>query len=432
MIQVSRRLFLGGAAAAIALPHLPTLASTTTKKKPRMLAYYVPNGIQMTGWTPSSEGAEWALTPILQPLADASANVDVKDDVLVISGLRNDPAKPDGPGDHAAGTGSFLTCAHVYKSESHIVNGISMDQVLANRIGGATRFASLQLGIEGGSSNGGCDSGYSCAYSRNISWAGPHTPLNKLTHPQGLFDLMFGGFDRTASAAERAERQAHKRSILDYVTGDAKHLQSRISAADKHKLDEYLTGLRSLEKSIAGQCGPGDSPPETFDYQQHVKIMTDLMVTAFRCDITRVATFMLNNAGSNRHYPFLGVEGAHHEISHHQDDPQKLADLRTIATWEVQQFAYLLQQMKNFTEEDGTTLLDNSMVFFSSEIEDGNSHRHENLPVLLAGGASGQLDTGRHIRRQDEPIANLFTAMLDLAGAPVSGFGDSTSSMDLT
>ena len=432
MIQVSRRLFLGGAAAAIALPHLPTLASTTTKKKPRMLAYYVPNGIQMTGWTPSSEGAEWALTPILQPLADASADVDVKDDVLVVSGLRNDPAKPDGPGDHAAGTGSFLTCAHVYKSESHIVNGISMDQVLANRIGGATRFASLQLGIEGGSSNGGCDSGYSCAYSRNISWAGPHTPLNKLTHPQGLFDLMFGGFDRTASAAERAERQAHKRSILDYVTGDAKHLQSRISAADKHKLDEYLTGLRSLEKSIAGQCGPGDSPPETFDYQQHVKIMTDLMVTAFRCDITRVATFMLNNAGSNRHYPFLGVEGAHHEISHHQDDPQKLADLRTIATWEVQQFAYLLQQMKNFTEEDGTTLLDNSMVFFSSEIEDGNSHRHENLPVLLAGGASGQLDTGRHIRRQDEPIANLFTAMLDLAGAPVSGFGDSTSSMDLT
>ena len=432
MIQVSRRLFLGGAAAAIALPHLPTLASTTTKKKPRMLAYYVPNGIQMTGWTPSSEGAEWALTPILQPLADASANVDVKDDDLVVSGLRNDPAKPDGPGDHAAGTGSFLTCAHVYKSESHIVNGISMDQVLANRIGGATRFASLQLGIEGGSSNGGCDSGYSCAYSRNISWAGPHTPLNKLTHPQGLFDLMFGGFDRTASAAERAERQAHKRSILDYVTGDAKHLQSRISAADKHKLDEYLTGLRSLEKSIAGQCGPGDSPPETFDYQQHVKIMTDLMVTAFRCDITRVATFMLNNAGSNRHYPFLGVEGAHHEISHHQDDPQKLADLRTIATWEVQQFAYLLQQMKNFTEEDGTTLLDNSMVFFSSEIEDGNSHRHENLPVLLAGGASGQLDTGRHIRRQDEPIANLFTAMLDLAGAPVSGFGDSTSSMDLT
>ena len=312
MIQVSRRLFLGGAAAAIALPHLPTLASTTTKKKPRMLAYYVPNGIQMTGWTPSSEGAEWALTPILQPLADASADVAVKDDVLVVSGLRNDPAKPDGPGDHAAGTGSFLTCAHVYKSESHIVNGISMDQVLANRIGDATRFASLQLGSEGGSSNGGCDSGYSCAYSRNISWAGPHTPLNKLTHPQGLFDLMFGGFDRTASAAERAERQAHKRSILDYVTGDAKHLQSRISAADKHKLDEYLTGLRSLEKSIAGQCGPGDSPPETFDYQQHVKIMTDLMVTAFRCDITRVATFMLNNAGSNRHYPFLGVEGAHH------------------------------------------------------------------------------------------------------------------------
>ena len=431
MTNLSRRMFLGGAAAAIALPHLPSFAGESATRTPRMLAFYVPNGIQMTGWTPDTEGADWALTPILKPLAVPDAGIDVKDDVLVISGLRNDPAKPDGPGDHAAGTGSFLTCAHVYKSESHIVNGISMDQVLADHVGTATRFASLQLGIEGGSSNGGCDSGYSCAYSRNISWAGPHTPLNKLTHPQGLFDLMFGGYDASATAEERASRRARKRSILDYVTGDASRLQARIAADDKHKLDEYLTGLRSLEKSIAGQCTPVDAPPGTLDYQTHVKVMTDLMVTAMRCDVTRVVTFMLNNAGSNRHYSFLGVEGAHHEISHHQDDAQKLADLRTIATWEVAQFAYLLQAMKNVTEEDGRTLLDNSMVFFSSEIEDGNSHRHENLPVLLAGGAAGQVHSGRHIRRQDEPIANLFVSMLGMAGAPVAEFGDSTGPLDL-
>ncbi|MBS02042.1 MAG: transcriptional initiation protein Tat [Gammaproteobacteria bacterium] len=430
MNQVSRRAFLGGAAAAIALPHLPSLANTPART-PRMLAFYVPNGIQMTGWTPAEEGADWALTPILQPLVDAQAGIDVKDDVLVVSGLRNDPARPDGPGDHAAGTGSFLTCAHVYKSESHIVNGISMDQVLANQVGHATRFASLQLGIEGGSSNGGCDSGYSCAYSRNISWAGPHTPLNKLTHPQGTFDLMFGGYDAGATAEERAARHARKSSILDYVTGDAKRMGARAGAADKRKLDEYLTGLRSLEKSITTQCEPGGAPPETFDYQTHVKVMLDLIVTAFSCDMTRVVTFMLNNAGSNRHYPFLGVEGAHHEISHHQDDPKKLADLRTIATWEIAQYAYLLQRMKETEEADGTNLLDNSLVFFSSEIEDGNSHRHENLPVLLAGGASGRLSTGRHLDRQDEPIANLFVSMLNMSGAAVTQFGDSNGSMAL-
>ena len=430
MTHFSRRTFLGGAATAVAVPHLPSFAATPTKT-PRVLAFYVPNGIQMSGWTPAAEGANWALSPILEPLINADAGINVQDDVLVISGLRNDPAKPDGPGDHAAGTGSFLTCAHVYKSESHIVNGISMDQVLANRVGGATRFASLQLGIEGGSSSGGCDSGYSCAYSRNISWAGPQTPLNKLTHPQGLFDLMFGGYDASATAEERATRRARKRSILDYVTSDAARLGNGIAAEDKHKLDEYLTGLRSLEKSIEGQCAPVEAPPETLDYQTHVKVMTDLMVTAFQCDVTRVATFMLNNAGSNRRYPFLGVEGAHHEISHHQDDAQKLADLTTIATWEVARFAYLLQAMKNVTEADGSTLLDNSMVFFSSEIEDGNSHRHENLPVLLAGGAAGQIRSGRHIRRQDEPIANLFVSMLGMAGAPVPRFGDSTGQMDL-
>ena len=159
--------------------------------------------------------------------------------------------------------------------------------------------------------------------------------------------------------------------------------------------------------------------------------MLDLIVTAFSCDMTRVVTFMLNNAGSNRHYPFLGVEGAHHEISHHQDDPKKLADLRTIATWEIAQYAYLLQRMKETEEADGTNLLDNSLVFFSSEIEDGNSHRHENLPVLLAGGASGRLSTGRHLDRQDEPIANLFVSMLNMSGAAVTQFGDSNGSMAL-
>lgn len=431
MSNLSRRIFLGGAGAVVALPYLPSLlpaAQAATRNGSRLIAFYVPNGIQMAGWTPEQEGMDWALTPILAPLVDAQRAVDVKDDVLVISGLRNDPAMPDGPGDHAAGTGSFLTCSHVNKSESIIKNGISMDQVAANSIGSASRFASLQLGIEGGSNNGGCDSGYSCAYSRNISWAGPQTPLNKLTHPRALFDLMFAGYDPKATAAEVDRRRRRKQSVLDYVRADAKRLEARLGVNDQRKLDEYITGLRGLEIDIETNCSIVERPDATVEFATHVKTMLDLMVVALKCDLTRVVTFMLNNAGSYRNYSFLGVHGAHHEISHHQDDVQKLADLQTIATWEVKQLAYLLQQMKD-VDEDGTSLLDNSMVFFSSEIEDGNAHRHENLPVLLAGKGAGALAPGRHVRFQDQPIANLFVSMLNATGVPTTNFGDSTGSL---
>ncbi len=384
----------------------------------------------MNGWTPASKGHDWALTPILEPLQDRGVGIDLKDDVLLVSGLRNDPAKPDGPGDHAAGTGSFLTCTHVHKSESIIKNAISMDQVAANTIGHETRFASLQLGIEGGSNNGGCDSGYSCAYSRNISWAGTSTPLNKVTDPRAVFDLMFAGYDPSATATERARRRARKQSVLDTVRRDASNLANRLDDADRRKLDEYLTGLRGMEVAIETQCTIVDRPDNTIDYQTHVKSMLDLIVLGLKCDLTRVVTFMLNNAGSNRNYAFLGVEGAHHEISHHQDDAKKLADLRTIATWEMSQFAYLLNEMKQ-VEEGDRNLLDHSMVFFSSEIEDGNSHRHENLPVLVAGRGAGAVTPGRHIRHQDVPIANLFTSMLNAMNVPIARFADATGALPL-
>ena len=430
--RISRRAFIGGAGAAIALPYLPSHASNPARiDTPRTVVFYVPNGIQMSGWTPAEEGRNWLLTPILEPLRDPDAGIDVKDDVLVISGLRNDPAKPDGPGDHAAGTGSFLTCTHVHKSESIIKNAISMDQVAANAIGARTRFASLQLGIEGGSNNGGCDSGYSCAYSRNISWAGQSTPLNKVTDPRAVFDLMFAGYDASATAAERDRRHARKQSVLDSVRRDATQLTKQLDAADRRKLDEYLTGVRGMEVAIDTQCSIVDRPDNTIDYQTHVKSMLDLTVLALQCDMTRVATFMLNNAGSNRNYSFLGVEGAHHEISHHQDDAKKLADLRTIATWEISQFAYLLNEMKKIEEGDAN-LLDNSMVFFSSEIEDGNSHRHENLPVLVAGRGAGAVVPGRHIRATDVPIANLFTSMLNGMTVPIDRFANATGALPLS
>lgn len=426
--RMSRRAFVGGAGATVALPFLPSLwperAFAQATPPLRFLAYYVPCGIHMPGWTPSAEGAGFAVTPILQPLADAA----VLGDVLVLSGLANAPARPDGPGDHASGTGSFLTCAHPFKTEgADIANGISVDQVAAAAIGADTSFASLELGIEGGSSAGGCDSGYSCAYSRNIAWAGVSTPLPKLTSPSTVFDRLFGGIDPMASATERARRKLFQTSVLDYVIGDTTKLAKKLGQTDARKLDEYLTGLREVELRIESDqgptCDPGTRPPDNYDLQTHVGLMQDLMVLAFQCDATRVITFMLGNAASGRSYDFIGVTGAHHELSHHQDDAAKQASLQTIDTWEVEQFAALLAKLKAI-DEGGTSLLDSTAAFFSSEIEDGDSHSHYNLPVLVAGKLGGALRPGRHVRYpNDEPLANLFTSILRGLGVANDKFG---------
>jgi hypothetical protein len=421
---LNRRAFLGGAGALVALPFLESLVPRTGRAAPlgtrRLLFYYVPNGIHMAAWTPAQQGAGYALTPILQPLSA------LKDDVLVLSGLANKPAKPDGPGDHAGGTSAFLTCAHVNKSESEIRNAVSVDQLAAAKLGQGTRFQSLQLGLEGGASVGGCDSGYSCAYTRNISWAGPKTPLQKTTSPQVAFDLLFKGLDDSATQAEQARRRAYSKSVLDYARGDAQRLQARLSRTDRMKLDEYLTGVREVEQRIGGmtaQCQPGARPGDG-DFPAQVKAMADLMVLAFQCDLTRVITFMLNNAASGRSYGFLGVSGGHHEISHHQNNPDNHAKLQKIDTWEVEQLAYLLQRLKSVKEGDGN-LLDNTLVYFSSEIEDGNAHRHTNLPILLGGRLGGAVRPGRHVLHTgDPPLANLFISILGAVGVKVDRFGD--------
>jgi len=425
---LSRRTFLGGAGAMLALPLLDAMAPSVAFAEPtaptRLLAYYVPCGIHMPAWTPTAVGPGFELSPILSSLEP------VKDDLLVLTGLSNAPARPDGPGDHAAGTGSFLTCTHVVKTEgADIRNNISMDQVAANAIGQHTRFSSLQLGVDGGGSVGGCDSGYSCAYARNISWAGPTSPLPKVVNPQVVFDRLFAGFDPRASAEDRARRKRFKSSVLDYVLGDAQRLSLRLGRTDQRKLDEYITSVRDLEVKIqttddSDTCDLIDRPPTDIEFPDHVRYMSDIMVLAMQCDLTRVISFMLGNAGSQRSYSFIGVSGAHHEISHHQRMQENYDKLQAIDTWEVAQLAYLLQRMKEVNEGDGT-LLDNSVVFFSSEIEDGNTHSHFNMPVLLAGGGRGAFNTGRHVvYDDDEPIADLFISMLDAVGVPVDTFGD--------
>ena len=429
--EISRRTFLRGIGASIALPALDVMAPSMARAQSmgmsdptRLLAFYVPNGIVMNQWTPTDAGSNYVLPPILQPLSN------VKDDLLVLTGIANEPARPDGPGDHASGTGSFLTAAHPFKTEGRdIENGISMDQVAANAIGAQTTFPSLQLGSEGGSSVGNCDSGYSCAYARNISWAGPATPLPKDIYPHAVFDRLFGGFNAEEDMAARARRLRYKQSVLDFVKDDATRLQAKLGKSDKLKMDEYLTSLREVETRLQSMvpepssCVPGDRPAMAGDVRDQVRAMCDLMVLAFQCDLTRVITYMLGNAGSNRVYNFLGIGDGHHQISHHQGNATNISQLTSIDIWEIEQLAYLLERMKS-VQEGESNLLDNSLVFFSSEIEDGNSHSHYNLPIILAGRGGGVINTGRHVVYNDDPpIANLFISMLQTVGVQLSSFG---------
>lgn len=436
MKPLTRRALLGSAGVALAIPALESLlprpsAQAQPRVIPRrLLIYYVPNGMNgsSTGaFRPTATGRDYALTPILEPIGA------LRSEVLVLSGLSNRPAAAsyggtnDGPGDHARGTGSFLTCARLRKTEgTNIQNGISVDQVAAGAVGMSTRFPSLQLGVDGGASAGNCDSGYSCAYARNISWASATTPLPKLTNTATIFDRLFAGGE---DAAARARRQAYQSSVLDYVRQDATRLQPRLGATDRRKLEEYLDSVREVERRVsmgagARACATPPRPSDGMDFQRTLAVHHELMALAFQCDHTRVITFMLGNAGSGRNYAFLGADGGHHELSHHQRDARKLAALQTIGAFEVRQFAALLGRLRTLTESDGSGLLDHCAVLFSSEISDGDAHNHTNLPVLLAGRCGAQLDPGRHVAfTGDPPIANLYLALLKALGVRAERFG---------
>lgn len=427
--SISRRAFIGGAGAMLSLPLFESLlpvgrqAFGANNALPvRLLFYYVPNGMHMPAFIPQTTGFGYDMPAILEPLTGHRANMNV------ISGLANRAGEDNVPGDHARGTGSFLTCSRVVKTDGDgIQNGISVDQRAAQIMGTDTPFSSLQLGTAGGSSVGDCDSGYSCAYARNISWADSNTPLAKVTNPRLAFDRLFGGYGSSQSAEAVARRRLYRLSMLDSLVEDSLSLRTRLNTHDAQKLDEYLTGVRELEVRVTeGQevsCEPGDAPPDSFDFPMHVQLMTDIMVKAFQCDMTRLVSFMLGNAGSNQSYSFLGVSGAHHEISHHQNLQSNLDKLTTIDHWEMAQFASLLDGLAAVSEGEGT-LLDQSLVFFSSEIADGNSHQHTNLPIILAGSGGGASIPGRHIQfTQEAPVANLFISMLAAVGVEVDGFG---------
>jgi hypothetical protein len=426
-MSISRRRFLGGAGALISLPFFASLrgrgarAAGPPPRKQRFVGFYLPCGIVMNNWTPAAEGAAWS-SPILDGLGD------YRDRVLVLSGLDNIPGRSEGGGDHAAGTGSFLTCTHVRKTaDTDILNGISFDQLVAPVLSSGLAFPSLELGTTAGGNTGNCDTGYSCAYTTTVAWAGPTSPLPKQTNPRAVFDRLFGGYDPDATAAEIMKRQLYRTSVLDGAADQATSLKGRLGRTDQAKLDEYLTAVRELEDRInrpVTVCDPGTAPPDGLAFHDRSRAMMDLMAIAFSCDLTRVITFMLGNAGSGQQHSQIGVVEGHHELSHHAGDPAKLDKLTQINQWEIGELAYLLGKLRDIDDGDGYTALDNSLVFCSSEIEDGDAHRHTNLPVVLAGGGSGAIATGVHRRYSGVALGNMFVSIMASYGMPNTTFGD--------
>jgi hypothetical protein len=408
----------------------------------RMAFIYVPNGVHVPDWTPKRVGALGELPYILQPLAP------VKDDILVLSRLGHDKgrANGDGPGDHARAASTFLTGAQPFKTQgANIRVGASVDQLVAEKLGKATRFASLELSCDGGTNSGNCDSGYSCAYSNNISWKSPTTPAGKEVDPRRLFDRLFASGSPRETAEVRQRRQARRLSVLDFVLEDARKLQAEVGGADRRKLDEYFTSLRDLELRVASasRVGPADfaAPPNLpaeaggrsehrlehrLEHEVHIALHSDLLALAFQADLTRVATFMYARAGSNRNYRNIGVADGHHDLSHHQGDPAKHAKIREIDRFHIAHLSRFLQKLKSVPEGEGT-LLDNCMIVYGSGLGDGNRHNHDDLPIILAGRGGGTIDTGRHLEYEREtPLCNLFLSMLDRAGIHEERFSDST------
>lgn len=413
---------------------LKALGSTASGAPVRMAFMFVPNGMHMPDWTPTQEGAHFDLPKILKTMEP------VKRDITVLSGLTNDKGRGngDGPGDHARSAGVFLTGVQPLKSEgSEIRAGVSADQVAAQAVGNETRFASLELGTEKGRQSGKCDSGYACSYSNNISWRDATTPMTKETNPRLVFERLFGSGNAQEETESVLRRKRFQNSILDFVLEDAKRLSSKVGNKDRGKLDEYLTAVREIELRLERAEKDGKQRPDYLadydkpegipsSYEEHIRLMGDMMVLAFQTDVTRVATFMLANEGSNKSYRSIGVNEGHHSLSHHQNDPIKLRKISDINEFHARQVSYILQRLKSIPEGNGS-LLDNCMIVYGAGISDGNRHNNENLPIIMAGRAGGAIRPGRHIRYQFEtPMSNLYLSMLDQMGVHQPRFGDST------
>ncbi|MEO6244010.1 MAG: DUF1552 domain-containing protein [Opitutaceae bacterium] len=447
---LGRRQFLRGFGAAVALPVLHSglrpvaraaaaaplaaggMATTATGAPLRMAYVYFPNGALPANWWPEGEGSNFTLAKTMEPLAS------LKSSIQVLGGLdhKNATAGNDGAGDHARANATFLTGARARKTDSTDIQvGISIDQVVAQRMGHVTRFPSLELSCDSIRKSGRCDSGYSCAYQYNLSWASASTPVAPESNPRLVFERLFGA----GSPAERQRnfqlRQQTQRSLLDFVMDDARSLQRQLGRTDKDKVDEYLTSVREIEQRIQRTEKFGALPDPQADtpagipgnYGDHMDLMFDLLAMAFETDSTRVSTLLLAGDGSNRAYPQIGIPEGHHYCSHHRNNDDLMSKVGRIDHYYMERFAKFLKRLDAKKDADGHSILHNSMIVYGSGNSDGNRHTHVNLPIVLAGSGGGTLTPGRYTQLGGQPMSNLFMSLSDRMGVTgVERIGDSS------
>ena len=437
--SLPRRTFLRGVGASLALPLLdgmvPAFAAVRRSAAgpvPRLFTEYVPNGVIMDQWTPAAAGPLTDLPATLEPLAP------FRDKLLVVSGLADAPAFPlpgEGTGDHVRAAATFLTGVHPKKTDGpDIRGGTSMDQIAARVLGRETVLTSLELAIDPNELIGACEAGWSCAYANTLSWRDPTNPLPMENQPRAVFERLFGDTDDTTPEA-RLARIREDRSILDSLVREVADFQRVLGPGDRTKVTQYLDAIRDVERRIRlaeaqshrelpELARPSGGIPDTF--AEHARVMLDLQVLAFQADLTRVVTFMMSREVSPRTYPELGIPDPHHGLSHHQNRPEQMAKLAKLNRHHVEQLAYFMEKLEATPDGDGT-LLDQVLIQYGCGISDGNQHLHVNLPVLVAGGAAGAVEGGRHLRVAEEtPLTNLQLAVLEKLGVPTEKLGDST------
>jgi len=434
---IPRRTVIRGLGSMLALPlidsmmpALSALQKTAAKPINRFGVMYVPNGMIMKNYLPLTDGASYELTPTLSGLAK------FREQMLVLSGLECIPTPGRPGGAHAKASTRFLTDVSPPLSETWLDAGVSMDQILAQEMGKVTQVASLELAIESGETAGACDTGFACPYTNTISWKSQNTPLPTQNNPRVIFERLFGDSTSTDPKA-RLARLRQQRSVLDSVSEEVAHLRGVLPQADRTKLSEYLDAVRDVEQRIQIAEQQSDQELPLVDHpagipanwEDHLNLMFDLQVLAFRCDLTRVITLMVGHEHSGMTYPQIGVPDAHHPISHHQQEPEKVAKVAKINAYHIQMFAKLLEKLQSTADGDGT-LLDHVTMMYGAGMADSNSHSPIDIPMILAGGGAGHVKGGRHIRFKNMPLANLHLTLLDQFGVHRGSIGDSTGRVD--
>jgi hypothetical protein len=435
--QLSRRAALKGMGVSIALPLLEAMlprtlsaaAKSVADSFPRRLVFvYFPNGVLMRNWKPTGEERDFQLSRTLSAFGPFKANM------TVFANLADANAR--GGGAHACTMPAYLSGASIYRTMGNDIRAaVTCDQLVAQRVGNSTRFPSLELGCDFGQQDGFCDTGYSCVYQTNISWRSPTTPAPKEVNPRIVFDRLFAGQSAGETSIVQQQRESFNLSVLDFVREQATQINRVVSAADRRRMDEYMTSIRDIERRI--QAPPAQIPanaasgmqrptriPELF--RDHFRLMADLLILALQADMTRIATLVMATEGNRRSYPELGFTEEHHGVSHHTGNPVLQEKFTKINEHHAGEMAYLVDRVSKLREGNGS-LLDNCMIVYGGGMADGNAHAHADIPTVLFGKGGGTIDPGRHVVcSSSTPICNLWLSLMERMGVEVERLGDST------